>query len=163
MKTSVPLVAIFFCAAASGFAQEYKVQMQRPTKEGQRFALSCRIQETHRVSATAPGRYAPEQKTNFVAELDGLVEVLETNSKGRILKASCTISNCVRVEGQNKRELLPSETVVMASAEKGHSAFLVKGKPVGSESQKILAEGLQLIDDTATEEIFGTDKPKKVG
>jgi hypothetical protein len=69
----------------------------------------------------------------------------------------------VRVEGQNKRELLPSQMVVMASTEKGHSTFLVKGRPVGSESRRILAEGLQLIDDTATEEIFGTDKPKKVG
>lgn len=163
MTTSRFLLAIVLCVTRSVIAQEYKIQMQRPAKEGQRFQLSCRLQETRRTSAALAGRTTPERQTNLVAELDTLVEVLETDSKGRITKASCTISNCVRVENQNKRELLPREAVVLASLGNGQSQFQVKGKSVDSDAKRILAEGMQLLDDTSKEEIFGTDKPKKVG
>jgi hypothetical protein len=156
------LLAIALCAAPSAFAQEYKIQTQRPAKEGQRFEIMCRLQETHRTSATFGGRSSPERKTNFVAEIEALIEVLETDAKGRITRASCMISNCVRVEDHNKRELLPKRTVVQASAGKGRLQFLVNGKPVEPETKRILAEGMQLIDQTLTQEIFGADKPKRI-
>jgi hypothetical protein len=164
MKPSRFLLAIALCATSSVIAQEYKIQMQRTAKEGQQFELSCRLQETRRDSATFSGRSSPEQKTNFVAELDALIKVLETDSKGRITKASCTISNCVRVEDQQKRELLPRQAVVLASAGTGNSQFLVNGKPLDPETQKVVAIGMQLsAEDPFTEDIFGTDRPKKIG
>jgi hypothetical protein len=164
MKPSRFLLAVTLCAASSVIAQEYKIQMQRPAKEGQQFELSCRFQETRRDSATFSGRSSPEHKTNFVAELDALIHVLETDAKGRITKASCTISNCVRVEDQQKRELLPRQAVVLASVGTGSSKFLVNGKTVDPETQKILTIGMEPITgDASTAEIFGTDRPKKIG
>lgn len=136
MKPSRFLLAIALCAAPSVIAQEHKIQMQRPAKEGQRFEISCRLKETRRISAAFAGRTTPEHKTNFVAELDALIEVLETDSKGRITKASCTISNCVRVQDQNKRELLPTQVVVLASAGKGNAQFQVNGKAVDPETKE---------------------------
>jgi len=152
------------CAAATAFAQEYRIQMNRSAKAGQEFQLSCRFQETHRISASFAGRSSPEQKTNYVAELDGLVRVLETDSNGRIKKASCTISNCVRMEDRYKRELLPPRAVVTASIEKGRLHLQANGRAVDTETQKILALGMQVDPDEAqTEEVFATDKPRKVG
>ncbi|MBM3839054.1 MAG: hypothetical protein FJ398_14015 [Verrucomicrobia bacterium] len=164
MKTSRLLLTFACCAATSLFAQEYRIQVNRPAKAGQEFQLSCRFQETHRISASFAGRSSPEQKTNYVAELDGLMRILETDSNGRIKRASCTISNCVRVEDRYKRELLPPRAVVTASTEQGKLQLLANGKSVGLETQKILAFGMQVDPDEAqTEEVFSTDTPRKVG
>lgn len=166
MKTSLGLAVLALGAASLLSAQEYKIQMHRPEKAGQEFELSFQYQETHKVSASFLGRTAPEQKTNFVAELSARVKVLESDSSGRITKASCVISNCVRVEGRYKHEMLAPEAVVTASASDGQAEFLVKGRPVEPEVQKLLLIALELNASGKTptpDETFGTATPKKIG
>ncbi|MBI2948323.1 MAG: hypothetical protein HYY23_11820 [Verrucomicrobia bacterium] len=164
MKTLRLCLALAVCTAFSLFAQEHRIQTKRPAKAGQEFEFSCRFQDTRRISASLAGRTSPEHKTNYVAELDGLVRILETDSNGRVMQASCTISNCVRVEDKYKRELLPPRAVVTATSEKGSLQFQVNGKPVDLETRRILQLGMEInADEDPMEEIFATDQPKKVG
>ena len=164
MKTSRLVLTLALCAAPALYALDYRIQIQRTAKAGQQYQVSCRFQETHRMSATFAGRVSPEQRTNYVAELEGLVKVLETDSSGQVTKASCTISNCFRVEDKIKRELLPLQSIVMASSDGKRPQLLVKGKPVDLETQKILAAAMQLKPvGPAPEDMMATDKPKKIG
>lgn len=164
MKTFRVFLAFALCTASSLFAQEHRIQMRRAAKAGQQFHLTYRFQESHRVSASFAGQVSPEHKTNTVAELDGLIKVLETGPDGILTKASCTISNCVRIEEKLKRELLPPQTIVAVSAGAGGVKLLVNGKPVDAETQKVIGAAMQLGPvELAAGDILSSDKPRKVG
>lgn len=150
--------------ASSCCAEEYKVQFQRKAAAGQRFFLTAQSQNTHKTSAAFLGRTSPEQKVEFVTEVAALVKVLETDAVGSITKATCTISNCFKVEGKYRHELLPSQTVVMASVEGGKPQFTIKGKPAEGDTLLALAATIELKTAGPTNsEILGTDSPRKIG
>ncbi|MBI4657895.1 MAG: hypothetical protein HY735_03440 [Verrucomicrobia bacterium] len=164
MNLSLRLLLFALSSAVAAMGAEYKIQLQRRATAGQQFLLSARFQETHKAAISAGGRALPEQRTDFIVEVDSFLKILETDPKGRVLRASCTISNCVRVEGTYKRELLPPKTVVMVSSEAGRAKHLVDGKSPDSEVARTLALTIDFSgSEPSDDEIFGTNTPKKIG
>ena len=61
MKTSLGYLGLAFAAASLLSAQEYKIQLHRPSRAGQEFEISYQYQSTHRMSVSLLGKTAPEQ------------------------------------------------------------------------------------------------------
>jgi hypothetical protein len=162
MKLLTGLAALVGLICSSS-AQEYPIQFHRPISVNQQFLLSSQAREMHRSATTVGGKALQDTRQDITVDLLALVTVIEATEKGEMAKATYAITNCVRSQGGQKKQLFPSGTVVTGWLEGDEEQFTVNGTPVDKDSRRALAlvAGLgkeQLLND----EVAGTDKPKSV-
>src|SRR4030081_121021 len=73
--------------------RKYAIKLSRPSKKGDRFHVSAR--GTRTITKVVSGQGKMLRSTNdALIEMEGEIEVLETDPERRISKMSCTIENC---------------------------------------------------------------------
>jgi hypothetical protein len=141
-------------AAGTARGQEYKVTLVRPAKVGEQYVTTIKA----KLSSVNP-----EKSEDFTADLHGTVKVLAVNEKtGSPTKISCKVDKITK----DDKEVFPAGTVITADKSGAKTAYTVDDKPVADADKSVLDALLDVSspDKTASDdEIFGTDKPQKVG
>jgi len=161
----VVLAVMLSWVASTATAQEYEIRLHRPLKVGQKYGVSTTAHLSRSMTITAEKGLFGGQNEEFSVELECVVTVLEIDDKGRETKVSMAISKCVKIKGENKKDLVPKDAVVVAS-QKGRKeqVFTIGEEPLGAEAQEALGSVVSLSKGGATDdEILGTKDRKKVG
>jgi len=147
---------------ASG-EQKYAIKLSRLSKKGDKFHLHARGTRATRNTISAQGRMATA--TNGVeVEIDGDLEVLQTDTIHKISKMSCTVESClVRSNGISK-PLFTNGTVVVTEQGFPKDSFFVNWSLLPKQAADLLSLVLWLnVMAGDNDELFGTDELKKVG
>ena len=164
MKIHLGLLSLILSVGPCLGEGEHRIQMDRPAVVGQRYQLSSRAQQTIRNTTSAGQQSLPEQKVEMAAELESVVEVLEIDSRGKTSKAAYTVKKCNRIQGKEKTQLFPPETVLTAAVQDGKVHFSVNSKPVEADSSLLLSIVVDVsVDDVSNDDILGSKTPRKIG
>ena len=149
--------------------KEYSIKLTRPAKVGTRYHYAADGVMTQQTTVTTAGeRREPEADWGAI-HLEGTVEVLEVDEDGEESKIACTVEKCREIGEEKDKELLPAGTVVIAQAGEKETSYSLKGKAADAlppETSELLDLVLSLPhrgDPTNDDELFGNDKPQKVG
>jgi hypothetical protein len=161
---SMPLASILMllAAASSGYAQEYKVVLDRPEKVGQTYQIHGTGKSTQSVTVNVPGAPPQKEDNSFSVQLDGTIKVLEVGEKtGEPTKIECTVSKCTKDE----QSIVDAGSVITAETKEGKTAFTMNGMPVEPPVTQALEVILEVHQPGTPSNgaVFGTDQPQKVG
>jgi hypothetical protein len=139
-------------------ARPVEVHIDRRANVGEHFPFSCAVTATAESERTAQG--SPSRKTKAVQELllDGQVEVLGVDAKGREQKISCVVTRCTCAQGDVKRDLVPAGSTLVVTKQNAEVTLDLKPGRLDADAAKLLT-GLFWLDDARAPtdgEIFGT-------
>lgn len=160
------LCGILVLAATAAPAQEYEIRWHEPLEVGDTYEFSSTGLFRQAVKVTMQDSVVQDQNTTYSIALDGKAEVQSVDDRGLATSLKITVSKLTRTTATgDPEELLPVGSVMIAKREGGHGEFsLADGAPLSLPAQELDA----LIDVEeegfpSAREIFGTDKPRKVG
>jgi hypothetical protein len=147
---------------ASG-ERKYAIKLSRPSKVGDKFHLHARGVRTGQNTISAGTRTA--RSTNDVeVELDGNIEVLETDAIHKISKMSCTVETSVVKSNGVSARWPTSGTVIVVERNPSRDKFFINGTPLPDQRASTLSLVLWLnVMAGDSDDLFGTDGLKKVG
>jgi len=172
---------VVLCGAALGLAQpetqqvtspptppgkRYRIQLLRPEKVGQTSRVV--VSGSQKLVTTTTPATEPPKCEKFAFEVKGIRRVLGTDRQGRTTKVAFTVDNCVKIEGQNKTEVVAQGTVVIASMAGGGKLDIRCKDPnvtLSDSGSGIVGKfiGMHMPTELDSEKVFGTDKPRRVG
>ncbi|HET6250556.1 MAG TPA: hypothetical protein VFE47_22910 [Tepidisphaeraceae bacterium] len=150
--------------------RSYPIKLDFPEKVGMKISLEARTTEKVHTVVTIPGANPVVRDRDSAVTLQGVVETLAVDSKGRPIKRSCTIKDFSKNDGT---QILPAGSVVIADAtgkpEQGKkyvmAAYTLKDGTLTPEqvTALTLVFNAHTYQDATDDAVYGTDKPQKVG
>jgi hypothetical protein len=119
--------------------------------------------------ASLNGKVVKSEKTEFTAAYDAEETTLAVEEKGRSSKISIKIAKLTRTERGRTEDVLPKDTVIMASKAEKKTEFEIDGQAVDRPVAQLLGLFISVAasnpeeSDPTEDEIFGTKERKKVG
>ena len=147
-------------------AQEFKIQLDRPVKVGDKADVSVLGAGRWTTTLNVTGKDPQTQEEAFGVSLSGRLEAVEVDGKGNPTKVSVTIERCQKVTGSAQKDLLAKGDVLLAEMKEGKTGFSLKESGgVSPEVEKALQLVLDLHDPrlAGDDAMFGTQDAKKVG
>ncbi len=152
------------CLSSVALAQDYEIRLTRPDKVGERFRATVSARTVRKMAMSVGGRVVRKESEAFTLDLEGDVTILAIDKRERASKASCKIIKLDRVEGEERKELLPKGTVVVTAIEEGKQVFRIGEHKVDESIESALSSLVELRrGDVTVDEAFGTPDRKKVG
>ena len=145
-------------------ADTYPIQLSRPYKVGQEFAVVADGHSDQTVKVSANGMAQPDRVEKYAAQMTGTEKVLAVNeTNGEASKLQVTVEKLTK----DGVELFPAGTVIVADrGDDGQPAFSANGADVEADKAGVLG---MLVDITrpgkkvGADAMFGTTKPQPVG
>ncbi|HKS36655.1 MAG TPA: hypothetical protein VJW76_05665 [Verrucomicrobiae bacterium] len=166
MKSRLGTISAIVVLAFTGttVAQDHVIKLSRPKTVGMKFHVTGHGTEREERILVVSGR-TNRTENAFDLEFAAQSEVLEVDSKGHMTKAAFALQKCLKTSGQEKEELFPKGTVIVASSQGGKTVFSTKdGSPVPQAQSKVLDLVISVHHGGADDdEIFGTTTRQKVG
>jgi len=155
-------------ANAEQAGDEYAIHLKRPMHVGLRFREITTAKYEQLQEVRQPDGRIERASESWQIDLECDQDVLETTPKGSPKKYRLEFNGLTRTRDGRKETLLKKGTVVVADKPGEDSIFKLEstGQELGEELSAILDDlfGLSNNDDTTTsEDVFGSDKPRKVG
>jgi hypothetical protein len=152
----------------------YAVRLSHPCKVGDKYDCSASGSETTTTLSTIAGKRPLTQESTLAVTLEGAVEVLKVDGKGRPTKLACTVKKFVQTSGPEEVELLPPGAVIVADANprpgaadgaKSRTRHTLKDQDVSAAQSKALDLVFQAYvpDSVTDDETLGTDRPQAIG
>lgn len=159
-------LAAAWARAGDATDKAYSVKLSRPSKVGERYDITVSGSQKTTSVITAGGGPAQTQDQALAVRLEGTVEVIAVDSKGGETKLACTIAKFVRTDGKEPGQILPGGSVVTVDATTGEKTqySLKDGQPTAEQSEALsLVLDAHRPESASDDEVFGTDRPQKVG
>jgi len=155
---------VWLCSSSVGFAQDYEIRLTRPDKVGERYRATVSTRTVRKMAMSAGGRVLRRESEAFTLELVTDVTVLAIDKRKEASKMSLKIIKLNRVEGEDRKELLPKGTIVVTAIEEGKQVFRIGERKVDKPLEGALSTLVELRTGEVTDdETFGTPDRKKVG
>lgn len=159
MRTYLLLPVILFLAAAAAVAQPYKIKMDRPLKEGQKFSVITLMQSRQTIVISSGKNPVSQQDSMLTMYMLADGEVLATEP----MQIRYEIFQCLKIVGRDTLELVPAGTQVLRTGEKENKEFSIVQGTVSPEAMADLEEVIGAFNGGDADENFGTTKPQLVG
>jgi hypothetical protein len=156
------LVALAFTGTT--IAQDYAIKLSRPKTVGLKNQVTAHGMEREEQSLIVSGKTNRTENT-FDVDFAAQSEVLEVDDKGQVTKAAFTLEKCLSTSKQEKEELFPKGTVIVAASQDGKIVFSTKdGTATTPAKSRILSLVISIHHDGADDDdIFGTTARQRVG
>lgn len=162
---ALPRIAV----AADDAQRDYEIKLTRPETVGLRYTMTAEGALLRRTTLIVGGQSRRQPEEGLGVKLEGTVEVLAVNDKGRATKIACDVSRCVLVtSGEGEKELIPAGKTIIAEGAADETTFKLKDGqgelPPGAAAALDLVISLENDpDDSTDDEVFGTAQRQKVG
>lgn len=160
-------VSFFFSSLSYGQETDYEVKLFRPSKAGDRYKISATGHQIREVALrSGTGETLKNQREMFSVEMAGAVEVLEVDPKGNVTRASITMDKLIRIDGNQRDELVSPGTKVIERRVGARQDFQVEGRALTPELKDALDVALSETNDPGApsdDELMGTPGRRKVG
>ena len=171
------LVAILFAAgqssaapaasAASAGAADYAIKLDVPAKVGDKADLVASGSKKQQAATTVAGAAPIVRSEAFDYQLEGLIETLAVDAKGRETKVSLTVAKATRTDAGQTVDIVPAGTVVRIESNGGGITITVTPSNVIVPIEAVAVfEAAGLVNTSGgagNDEIFGTGSRQKVG
>jgi hypothetical protein len=161
LTTAAALAIVALSSVAAFAADEFKIKMDRPFKVGDsvRIATNTSVRQSQKAEI---GGQASVQTDEFKATIEGTETIDAVTEKGgEAVKLTIKITKCIK----DGADLIPAGSTLTAENVDGKTQFKVDGTEPADDVKQVLGELVDTTkpDGSSTDEVFGTDKPKKVG
>lgn len=161
---TIKLIGLVLALLFTWQAQDYEVRLARPTTVGSKYHLTATDSETVKSRLTTGDKVLKATDEGVVLELVADAVVLEVDAKGHATRKSFTVVSSKITKDGTTNALLPTGTLIVASAQGGNVIFQVDGKPVEDSVAKALSSVLSVYSGHSDDdEVFGTRSRKKLG
>lgn len=152
-------------AAPAPTGRAYPIKLSRPFQAGQRYHWSADATLVDSARGTKSGQVRHVLPETVSVNLEAVVDVLAVNKDGEIERMAATIEECVARYGKERKQVLKAGRVVTVEAGKWRPMFIPDAGSFTIEDDILLRSVLTLprVDDTTDDDVFGTQKPQRVG
>lgn len=170
-RTIGVMTAVCLLFAAPGYAEDYQVRLDRPSKAGDVLQFVAKVEETNSQRFFEDEKLAKGTTLNLKAHVEGELEILAVDKKGRKTRLGLTIRKLTGgIDGKAVEPLAAGSVVIVATAGDKITYQLKDGK-LPKDIKRLL--GLVIVthkesDDDSSDgwpgdKVFGTSARKKVG
>lgn len=162
----VLIFTIVFLAGSPVFAQDYEIRLESAVKEGDKYEVNVSGELSEQMTSSSQGQVLGDKQSSFSATFEGTTTVLKVDELQRTAELKLLVSKChKRMNGNTTdEEVLAKGTQVVMRRSDSNTEFLVDGKVVPKDIEKVLGVLFSLPQSKATDDdIFGTKDRKKVG
>lgn len=145
--------------------KRYPIKFVRPVTVGTKYHYVADGAILQRMKMTVGGKPGRSSEDGHGIHVEGTVEVLAVNDEGEEAKVACKLDKCVRMTGEDEKELIPAGRVVTAVAGKEKTTFTLDEGAISKEAEEALDLVLRLPEDDGytDDDVYGTKEPQKVG
>jgi hypothetical protein len=162
----LPLALVIFASTASGIDPHYDVRLQRREQAGRKYDIAVNTTTKNRALRTLGEEELPPIEEIIRVEFQAQATVIETDERGLANKLALRVTRFQRIIGKQTERILPPGSMIVARAgKKQHEFFWVKDDTRLSKDQESALRTLNLlpVGRETTDDLFGTDAPRKVG
>ena len=162
-RYTIGIMVVVMTAFAS-FAEDYVVKFDRSMKVGDKYGVSGAATEDVAKTISADGKIIRDEKSKSKVSIIADVSVLKVNKRGRPIAVACVIKSMeVERDGKTSPSLAKDSLVEITVVDK-RQVCKIKGSEIPPAVAKPLNSVIRLAKfDSTDEDVFGTDKPRKVG
>lgn len=166
-RTIGVMTAVCLLFAATGYAEDYQVRLERPSKAGDVLQLVAKAGETETHRFFEDDKVVQEKTSALKVQLEAEVKILAVDKKGRMTRLALTIRKFSGSVDGKAVEPLAAGSVVIATSGAKKTAFQLKDGKFPEDVERLLGLIIALqkdSDDSADDDdLFGTSARKKVG
>jgi hypothetical protein len=159
--------ALFLLPAVAQDAKTYTIKMERPDVKGTKFDVKIASKQKMAQQVIVGGQVVQEGEELIDGLLEGEVETLAVDDKGKNSKLSVKVKKFTKLEDEGQKVLVPAGKEIIGELKDGKEVFTVEGEAVDPQAAKLLTEMMPLGSKSRKEvdenEVFGLEKPRAVG
>lgn len=145
----------------------HSIKFVRPARVGDRYKVTLKGWDHNKDQTTSINSGAVLAKTEhkILIELEARAEVESIDRESQPDRIAYSVERCFATENEEKRELLPPKSQVVALKTENGTQFIIDGKPAEPKLDGALRVIIFLADSASPtdDDLFGTGKKKRIG
>ncbi|QDU54144.1 hypothetical protein [Aeoliella mucimassa] len=159
------LTTLTAAASAAEGDERYVVQFAPSGRVGQRYNMQLTAQQQLKRIIRSGEVVLNKQDSTVKIEFEATVEILAVNERKQETKRHYVVHKAVATMGDQQMTIVEPETEMTAEANDGEPRFVRSdGRALSQAAQQLLPRILLFdTDEVTTNDVFGSDTPRKVG